>query len=110
MIGNKYTYQTFYIPPRMMGGLERWVLYGCKPGGFLTAVLENDLRTACELADSENLTNIPAYIAYLYNNTPADCWGSKDKVAAWWKKFDDERTAKAANEEFMTIGLPGGHD
>src|ERR1035437_2551850 len=78
-----YTFREFYIPERMMDELERWVLYGIQPGGFLTAVLENNLRSACEQADDENLHNLPAYVAYLYNNVPADCWGSNEKMKAW---------------------------
>lgn len=78
-----YTFRGFTIPERMMGGLERWIKFGIKPGNFLTAVLENDLKSAVAHADDENLQNLPAYVGYLYNEAPGDCWGSKEKVAAY---------------------------
>jgi len=90
-----FTFRDFYIPERMMGGIERWVLYGIKPGDFLTAVLSNDLLAACQQADDENLRNIPAYIAYLYDTVPAECWGSKDKMTAWQNKLNPTEEPKS---------------
>lgn len=46
-------------------------------------MLENDLKSAVAHADDENLQNLPAYVGYLYNEAPGDCWGSKEKVAAY---------------------------
>jgi len=80
---NVYVYREFYIPVRMMGGLRRWVDDHKLPGGFLQAVLENDLKEACGRADDENMRNLPAYVAWLYNEAPALCWGSKANVWAW---------------------------
>lgn len=91
-----YTIREFYIPERMMGGLERWVLYGIKPGNFLTAVLKNDFISICQLADDENLRNLPAYAAYIYDVLPSECWGSKEKVDAWEAKKLAERSAENA--------------
>ena len=71
------------IPDRMIGGLIRYINEGVVPGGFLLAVLDNDLREACGRADSENLSLLPAYVAFLYNEAPAGCSGSPGKVAAW---------------------------
>jgi hypothetical protein len=34
-------------------------------------------------ADTSNLYNLPAYVIYLYNEMPAACWGSPEKVKAW---------------------------
>lgn len=78
-----YTFRGFYISEHMMDGLERWIKFGIKPGNFLTAVLENDLKNAVGYADAENLQNLPAYVGYLYNEAPGDCWGSKEKVAVY---------------------------
>ena len=85
-----YTFREFYIPDRMMGGIERYIEDGLPPGGFLTAILENDLEAAVSRADEENLRNIPAYVGYLYNHAPAGCWGSKEAVAKWYEKKRDE--------------------
>jgi hypothetical protein len=78
-----YTFRDFTIPDRMMGGIRRWIEHRVPPGDFLMAVLRNDLQEACGRADDENLRNIPAYVAYLYNEAPRECWGSPEKVAIW---------------------------
>ena len=82
-----YCFRQWHIPARMMGGLERWIKHGKLPGDFLCAVLRNDLMVACQIADDENLANLPAYAAYLYNEAPSQCHGSLEKVRAWSKKF-----------------------
>ena len=81
-----YSFRCWYIPERMMDGLERWRDYGISPGHFLTAILENNLMEALHCADDENLHNIPAYGAYLYNELPVGSHGSPEIVRAWMKK------------------------
>jgi hypothetical protein len=71
------------IPGYMHGGLRRWIENGIEPGGFLMAVLENDLKEAVSRADATNVQALPNYIRYLYNYAPRGCWGSPEKVAAW---------------------------
>lgn len=80
-----YTFRGFYIPEHMMESLECYIKHGCPVGDFLTAVLCNDLMGACGRADDENMANLPAYCAYLYNEAPAGCHGSKENVARWIK-------------------------
>ncbi len=74
------------IPGYMHGGLRRWIEDGITPGGFLCAVLENDLKEAVARADAINLQNLPNYIRYLYNYAPRGCWGSPENVEAWKDK------------------------
>ena len=69
---------------------------GIAPGDFLTGVLENDLMKACSNADSENLANIPAYAAYLYNHAPIGSYGSPELVKAYMARKAAER-AEADN-------------
>ena len=78
-----YKFREFYIPERMMPGIERYVQDRVMPGSFLQAVISNDLRLACANADEENLRNLPAYIAYFYNEAPSGCWGSREKMLYW---------------------------
>ena len=78
-----YKFREFYIPERMMPGIERYVQDRVMPGSFLQAVISNDLRLACANADEENLRNLPAYVAYFYNETPSGCWGSQEKMFYW---------------------------
>ena len=71
------------IPERMRGGLRRYIENGIPPGGFLSAVLCNDLRGAVERGDDENQMILHQYIRFLYNYAPAQCWGSEAKFKAW---------------------------
>lgn len=82
-----YTFRGFVIPERMGPALDAWINEGRLPGEFLQAVLRNDLREAVGRADAGNLIALPAYIGYLYNEAPAACWGSPEKVAAWAVRF-----------------------
>jgi len=78
-----YEFRGCYIPRRMMEGLRRYIEGHCPVGDFLTAVLENNLSEAVGRADDENASNLAAYIGYLYNEAPSQCWGSPEKVSAW---------------------------
>lgn len=89
-----YRFGEFFIPDYMAEGLDLWIRAGVLPGSFLTAVLCNDLVDACRLADSTNIRNLPAYASYLYSNAPSECFGSREKVAAWVEAKRAERQAR----------------
>lgn len=72
------------LPEHMQGAMERWIEHGLLPGGFLTAVLTNNLFDAFGQADSINRNAIPDYVTYLYNYAPSGCWGSVEKAHAWF--------------------------
>lgn len=63
--------------------LKRYVTEGVPVGGFLEAVISNDLKEACGRADDENIKVIPVYVSWLYNEAPSTCWGSKERYEAW---------------------------
>ncbi len=88
-----YEYREFVIPEYMGEGLDLWIQFGILPGGFLTAVLCNDLMDACGRADNSNIHNLPAYCAFLYNEAPPACFGSPAKVEAW---IEARRAAREA--------------
>lgn len=71
------------VPERMRDGLRRYIVNGVPPGHFLTAVICNDLRGACERADDENRRLMFDYVRALYNGAPAQSWGSKAAFEAW---------------------------
>ena len=50
------------------------------PGGFLKAVLENDLMGAIGSADHINRQRLHEICKYVYNELPSGIWGSKDIV------------------------------
>lgn len=68
------------------GTLNSLILYaqeGVPTGGFLHAVLSNDLRGAVARADKANLQAIKSIVEFVCNQLPQLCHGSPDKVAAW---------------------------
>jgi len=73
----------YYIPERMMGGINRYINDGIKPGDFLCAVIDNDLRDSCGRADRENLVNLPAYVHFFSFAAPRGCHGSHKKRLLW---------------------------
>lgn len=84
---NGYQFREFTIPDYMMDGLRAYIEHGIEPGSFLSAVISNDLREAISCADDTNIRNLPAYVAYLYNEAPSPCWGSAEKMQAWAARF-----------------------
>jgi hypothetical protein len=58
------------IPEMTRGSIMRYVEHGIQPGGFLTAVLSNDLYNATGRADRENLAALPAIVRWFANNCP----------------------------------------
>ena len=71
------------IPELTLGGLDRYVNNKIAPGGFLTAVLCNDLFGAFAKADNWNQAAMFDICRYIYNDLPSVCWGSKEKMEAW---------------------------
>jgi hypothetical protein len=80
---SKYRFGEFIIPEYMHDGLRNHIEERTPTGGFLRAVFNNDLKEAVGRADENNMRNLPAYVNYLYNYAPSDCWGSPAKVEAW---------------------------
>ena len=71
------------IPAHTQAALRRYVEQGSVPGGFLIAVLTNDLMGALAQADSDNILVLRDICTFVYNNVPSDAWGNDDKVYAW---------------------------
>lgn len=71
------------IPEYTKDALERYIQDRFEPGGFLMAVLSNDLKDAFGRADINNREAMFHIVSYLYNDAPANCWGSPEKVAQW---------------------------
>jgi hypothetical protein len=70
--------------PRELGaGLIRYLRYGIRPGGFLQAILRNDLADAARRADGVNFIRLGTYVIVLDVAAPADAWGTPEKVEAW---------------------------
>ena len=63
--------------------LNRYVEHRVPTGGFLTAVLENNLLEAVGRAGHDNIRDLVEIVSHVYNNMPSSCWGSPAKVKAW---------------------------
>ena len=71
------------IPEHMRDGLQLYIDHGIKPGSFMRAILENDLKNAVFLADAVNRNRFSDYIYILHQYAPGRCWGSPEKFEAW---------------------------
>lgn len=65
--------------------LEGYVLRREPVGGFLTAVLSNQLMESYRYADADNLEHMMEIVRWVYNKVPEVAWGSPDRVKAWLK-------------------------
>jgi len=74
------------IPEYMHHGLELYVYDHIQPGGFLEAILCNNLVEAAGRADIYNKQCLPEYAKLLENAVPSECYGSKEKYINWLKK------------------------
>lgn len=67
------------------GTLQRYVINGIEPGGFMFAVLINDFLGAVSRADSFNQKHLHEWARVIYNDVPRQCHGSPELVTAWIK-------------------------
>jgi len=79
------------LPESLRGGAQRWIENGIVPGSFLTAVIRNDLTESFAQADYINITKLQDIVHFFYWEAPSQCWGSKEKMIAWGKKFNEIR-------------------
>jgi hypothetical protein len=70
--------------------LDCYAKTGGPLGGFLTAVVENNLMEALGRADSYNRATIYQICQYIYNELPSNCHGSPEAVREWRKQFEME--------------------
>lgn len=72
------------IPEYMRKGAMLYVRHGIEPGGFMTAVLENNFYEAISRMDENNWRSLKEYRDFL-SYLPCECWGNPEKVRAWMK-------------------------
>ena len=80
------------IPESTINALLRYVNGHIETGGFLRAVLENNLRDSFIKADMFNEAALREIVAWLYTKAPSGCWGSPEKVQKWIDARATERT------------------
>ena len=78
-----YTYAGVTIPDHTASAMEAYVNHGQPLGGFLTEVFSNQLLGSFARADKDNTYAMVAIAAWVYNEAPVVCWGSRKTVDRW---------------------------
>jgi hypothetical protein len=78
--------EPYGVPQHLRNGLARYILHGIRPGGFLDALLVNDLRLSVHRADAESLRAIPQVLEFLHWNAPSACYGTPQRHDAWMER------------------------
>ena len=71
------------LPEHMQEGARSYVETGRPPGGFMRAVLCNDLMGAFSRADAANEAHMKEWTMWLFNDAPSGCWGDEETVNEW---------------------------
>ena len=79
------------VPEHIRPGIVRYVDKGIPTGGFLEAVLKNDLFTACVKADDVNRYALWNIVDFMLNVVPIVCRGSRNDYATWILMSDRDR-------------------
>src|SRR5438093_1042377 len=92
-------YQINYglLPERLQGGMQRYIENKIELGGFLKAVLSNDLYGTFSYADSDMRSELYNIIRWLYNEAPGGCWGSVMNYKSWLAGDWDDKSGTASS-------------
>lgn len=71
------------LPAHMQDGTRLYIEEGIPPGGFLSAIISNDLFLALGKADHINRERIFDWCAFFYNQAPHGSYGSPEAMQAW---------------------------
>lgn len=77
----------YLVPPHMWDAVTNYFVHRYQPGGFLTALLSNDLMGAMGKADDVNASNMHQWCQFLYNYAPSGSYGSPENVRGWLADF-----------------------
>ena len=72
--------------PAVERSLRGYVEQGCPTGGFLRNVLENQLFGAFATADNESASRMRGILMFIWNELPAECFGTRQNVENWMKR------------------------
>ena len=77
------TFDGTLLPEYMLEGVIRFVLYGLRPGDFLCAMLQNDVRIALHHADGRNRSALATWLYWFERALPGQCWGTLARFETW---------------------------
>lgn len=80
-------------PTHLRESIDAYVADGRPTGGFLRAVLENDLVGAVTRADAINIALLPHIVMYVANHVPTAATGNPQRVEAWIERCRRKREA-----------------
>lgn len=83
---------TYEISDSVVDALDRYVKEGIPTGDFLYAVLSNNLMESFGRADDQNRASLFEICSFVYNELPAGCHGSPEKVREWLESFKNKST------------------
>ena len=97
-----------YLDP----AVERYVMHGLGPGGFLSAVIAGDEERAHNSADFHNKPRVGYITEQIKNHLPSESMGSYDAMKNWMRDVDNVRSAYVAEVIFqraydLFVGLSG---
>ena len=95
------------IPKNTLAGLKRYAKDRIHPGGFLTAVLENNLRKSFGQADKENREALFEIVCHCYKELPSICWGSPEKVKNWLLGKEDKNGFSSGADISDSLSIVG---
>ena len=81
----------YRVPYHTHDGIIRYVLFGISPGGFLTAVICNDLTESFGRADEENREALFDIVNWFYNCAPLSCWKSAANMNLWMESLQNKQ-------------------
>ena len=79
------------LPECLREGTRRYITQGITPGGFLQAVISDELREAVCRADPDCLWHLREIVQWFYNEAPAPCYGSRETMQKWTAEFVKEK-------------------
>ncbi len=86
------------VPEHARRGIDNYAQDHVPPGGFIRAVMENNLFEAFGRADEENFAAMGEIVRYIYNHTPSNCHGSPERVRAWLESGAAMRAMENSDE------------
>lgn len=93
------------IPMRVLRELVDFAERGIRPGGYVQAVLAEDLGQAVALGDSEVLGSLVQTSMFVFNRMPAGTWGSRSALSCW---VHDPPAGITLNVEGTQMEVSGG--
>ena len=71
------------IPVNLHQPIVDYVQFGMPLGGYLTAIVSNDLTGAIGQCSTGDMTEIKFIVDFFYNNIPGSCWRSREAMTKW---------------------------